>query len=117
MYINGGKIAYFLSCLITEYWEFEEAKAIYFSMLDSSEDYSDEELNKQLVKIQSKEIQNQHENRKKEIAFNSLQEQFRKIQKEKNSNFINVISISSQLSQNFVKISFLKVQNSLNFDL
>jgi len=43
MYINSGKISYFLSCLITEYWEFEEAKDLYFSMLNSPDDHSDDD--------------------------------------------------------------------------
>lgn len=60
MYINGGKIAYFLSCLITEYWEFEEAKDLYFSMLNSPDDHSDDELNKQLLELKYEIIDQFH---------------------------------------------------------
>ncbi len=60
MFINGGKIAYFLSCLVTEYWEFDEAKNIYLDMINNSEKYSDEELNKQLLELKYEIIDQFH---------------------------------------------------------
>jgi hypothetical protein len=60
MFINGGKIAYFLSSLVTEYWEFDEAKNIYLDMINNSEKYSDEELNKQLLELKYEIIDQFH---------------------------------------------------------
>lgn len=60
MYINSNKIAYHLSCFITEYWEFVEAKEKYIEMVNHSENFSDEELNKQLLELKYEIIDQYH---------------------------------------------------------
>lgn len=48
-----------------------------------------EEMSKQIYKLQSRETQFVHELRKKELLFSGIQEQFKKLQKEKNIPYLN----------------------------
>lgn len=60
LYDNSNKITYFLSCFITEYWEYVEAKNEYNYMLKNSEKYSDKELNSQLLELKYEIIDQYH---------------------------------------------------------
>jgi len=63
-----------------------------------------------MCKLQSREAQFIHELRKKDLIFVSIQEQLKKLQKEKNINYLNnFVSPPQLISPNSMKVSFFYI--------
>lgn len=69
-------------------------------------------MNKQILKFQSRETQFIHEIRKKDLLFSNLQEQLKKVQKEKNLSYSNnniMCQNSGQISKKVDKIHLIYI--------